>query len=284
MLRIASMLARCAAFALAVAEPAGAGAPGDGPCAGLEPGPTHSVIRVLDGETVVLDDGGELRLVGALAPRALEVEAEAGAWPAEAAAAQALRALVLGRSIELRFGHDRTDRYGRLEAQAFLLDEDGGRRWIQGLLLQQGHARAYAPAGDAGCGADLLAAERPAREARRGLWANAAYQVRPADNAAELARYRATFQVIEGIVIRVATVREAIYLNFDRNWRRGFSVALRRNESGLLGAYAGNPKALEGRGVRVRGWIEQRGGAPVIDASAGALIEVLAVPPRPDDR
>jgi endonuclease YncB( thermonuclease family) len=276
------MLARCIGLALAIAEPAGA--LGDAPCAGLEPGPAHSVIRVLDGETVVLDDGRELRLVGALAPRALEVDAEPGAWPPEAAAIEALRALVLGKSIELRFAHDRTDRYGRLQAQAFLLDEEGERRWIQGVLLQQGHARAYAPGGDPGCSADLLAAERPAREAQRGLWANAAYQVRSADNSAGLARYRVTFQVVEGTVIRVAQVRETIYLNFDRNWRRGFSASLRRAESGLLGAYAGNPKRLEGHGVRVRGWIEQRDGTTVIDASAGGLLEVLAPPPRPGGR
>ena len=46
----------------------------------------------------------------------------------------------------------------------------------------------------------------------------------------------------------------------------------------LLGDSADNPKALEGKVVRVRGWIERRSGAfdgPVIDLSAGGLIEVL---------
>src|SRR5262245_17214436 len=58
-------------------------------CAGLEPGPARTVTRVLDGETVALDDGTELRLIGALAPRAVDADAEA--WPAEAAATEALR-------------------------------------------------------------------------------------------------------------------------------------------------------------------------------------------------
>jgi endonuclease YncB( thermonuclease family) len=219
--RTAPILARYAAFTLAIVAPIGAPALADTPCAGLEPGPAHSVTRVLDGETVVLDDGRELRLVGTLAPRALEVDAEPGAWPAEAAATEALRALVLGRSIELWLARERTDRYGRLQAQAFAIETDGGRRWVQGAMLQQGHGRAYALPGDLACSADLLAAERPAREGRRGLWASAAYQVRSADNPAELMRYRATFQVVAGTVVRVAHVRETIYLNFDRNWRRG---------------------------------------------------------------
>jgi micrococcal nuclease len=251
-----------------------AGAPSPMACTELQAGPARTVTRILDGETVVLDDGRELRLIGALAPRALDADAEAGAWPAEAAAAEALRALVLGKSIELRFGGERTDRYGRLQAHAFLIEGDG-RRWVQGLLLQQGTARAYALAGGRSCGPDLLAAERPAREARLGLWAEAAYQVRAADKPAELLRYRATFQVVEGRIVRVGQTRGSLYLNFDRNWRRGFSVSLRRDASEALGSYAGNPKSLEGRTVRVRGWIEQKGGAPVIDLSAAGMIEIL---------
>ena len=47
-------------------------------CPGLEAGPTRSVARVLDGETVALDDGTELRLIGALAPRAIDAAAESG--------------------------------------------------------------------------------------------------------------------------------------------------------------------------------------------------------------
>jgi endonuclease YncB( thermonuclease family) len=253
-------------------------------CAELAPGPTHSVSRVLDGETVVLDDGRELRLIGALVPRALDADAGPGTWPMEAAASEALSTLVLAKSIELRFPDERTDRYGRLQAHAFLVEGDA-RRWVQGALLQQGVARAYAQPGDSRCGADLLAAERPAREARRGLWAEAAYQVRSADNPAELMRFRTTFQVVEGTIVRVGLTRGSIYLNFDRNWRRGFSASLRRDGSAMLGAaYDDNPKGLEGRSVRLRGWIDERSGAPAIDLSAGGLIEVLETPAPRDNR
>jgi endonuclease YncB( thermonuclease family) len=252
-------------------------------CADLEGGPARSVVRVVDGETVTLDDGTELRLIGALAPRALDADAEPGAWPMESAATEALRALVLGKSIEIRFARERLDRYERLQAQAFLI-EGGARRWVQGALLQQGLARAYALAGDRNCGGELLAAERPAREAGRGLWAEAAYQVRSADDPAVLLRYRTTFQIVEGAIVRVGVTSGSIYLNFDRNWRRGFSASLRRDDSALLGAYASNPKSLEGLTVRVRGWIDQRDGAPVIDLSAGGLVEVPETPAQPGNR
>ena len=244
-------------------------------CAGLETGPMRTVARVIDGETVALDDGTELRLIGALAPRAIDAGAEPGTWPLELAAQEELRALVLGKSIELAFDRERTDRYGRLQAHAFWM-EGGDRRWVQGHLLQQGLARAYAQAGNRACAGEALEAERMAREARRGLWGDAAYRARPADSPRELLRYRSTFQVVEGRIARVAQGRGSIYLNFGDN-RRAFAASLRRGDRGLLGPFADDPKALEGRLARVRGWIEQRQG-PTIDLSTAGLIEVLDAP------
>src|SRR5690606_16442773 len=73
--------------------------------------------------------------------------------------------------------------------------------------------------------------------------------------------------------------RTTIYLNFARDWRRGFSASLRRRDRDLLGTYAGRPSRLEDRRVRVRGWIaRQRSGAPIVDLSAGGVIEVLPPP------
>jgi micrococcal nuclease len=111
-------------------------------CTGLESGPARTVTRIIDGETAALDDGTELRLIGALAPRAIDAGTEPGTWPAEIAAMEELRALLLGKSVELAFGGERNDRYGRLLAQAHVREGDN-RRWVQGHLLEQGLARAY---------------------------------------------------------------------------------------------------------------------------------------------
>ena len=249
-------------------------------CSDLTPGPARTVTRIIDGETVGLDDGSELRLIGALAPRAIDAGAAAGTWPTEIAVVEELRALLLGKSVELAFGGERADRYGRTQAHAFIRDGDA-MRWVQGHLLAQGLARAYVVAGNRACASALLAAERGAREAQRGLWADAAYQVRSSDKLGQLQRARSTFLLVEGRVVGVAQVRGMIYLNFATDWRRAFSVSLRRADRGLLGAHAGAPKALEGRLVRVRGWIEQRSGSatgPAIELSTAGLIEVLDTP------
>src|SRR6185369_1802614 len=127
-------------------------------CTGLEPGPERTVTRIIDGETAALDDGTELRLIGALAPRAIDAGTEPGTWPAEIAAKEELRALLLGKSLELAFGGERNDRYGRLLAQAHVREGDN-RRWVQGHLLEQGLARAYILADNRACADALLAAE-----------------------------------------------------------------------------------------------------------------------------
>jgi len=72
-------------------------------------------------------------------------------------------------------------------------------------------------------------------------------------------------------------VRESgatIYVNFGRRWTRDFTVIILKRVSRAFTAAGVEPKQLEGHRIRVRGWIEQRGG-PVISAEAPEQIEVL---------
>jgi endonuclease YncB( thermonuclease family) len=278
-------LDRIARFALAAALAMGSSGQAAGTagreqqptgCAGLEPGPKRTVARVIDGETLALDDGTEVRLIGALAPRAGDAGAEPGRWPPEVAAIAELEAIALARSVELAFGGERTDRYGRALAHV-TWREGEHRRWLQGHMLEQGLARAYVQAGNRACATELIASEAIARGAVRGLWAEAAYAVRPAGAPLVLLGRRSSFEIVEGHIERVGQGRNAIYLDFGAG-RGALSASLRRSDRALLGVSADNPKALEGKLVRVRGWIERRSGAftgPLIDLSAGGLMEVL---------
>jgi hypothetical protein len=82
------------------------------------------------------------------------------------------------------------------------------------------------------------------------------------------------FVVAEG---RVQSVREAgatLYINFGRRWTQDFAVTISRRSMAAFEA-AGVPfKSLERKRVRVRGWVEQRGG-PRIHASWAGQIEVV---------
>ena len=222
----------------------------------LSPIGTASVAAVRDGRTVLLGDGRELRLA------AIET--------GEASRA-ALQALVSGRRLRLeRLAADH-DRYGRLVAFAFAGD---AQESVQQTMLEQGYARVAARVGDKACADRLLAAERTARTAKRGLWADPNFAPLSAENLPRLQAERGQFVLVEGKVLSVRESGATIYVNFGRHWTRDFTVTILRRARGAFIAAGIEPKKLEGRNIRVRGWVEQRGG-PIIAAEAPEQIELL---------
>jgi endonuclease YncB( thermonuclease family) len=257
------------AVALAACSNAAAAAE---PCA-PEDGGLHTVSRVIDAETIALEDGSEVRLIGALPPNRFDGPA-AGAL--EASTREALERLVQGRRIELRYGGRQRDRYGRRLAQVFVLDGDKNI-WVQGQLIEAGHARAYALPGNDTCLKDMIEKERQARQNSRGIWINSYQFVRNSDQVRELLTLRGRFVLVEGRVHAVAERGGRVYLNFGRDWRQDFTASappwlLRRNAEAakLL-------RLLEGRAVRVRGWLERRNG-PFIEIASVGDVEVLDEP------
>jgi endonuclease YncB( thermonuclease family) len=217
---------------------------------------TANATAVRDGRTLMLDNGQELRLAG------IEVADDSGA---------ALEGLVTGRALRLeRLGAER-DRYGRVVAFAFAGD---AQQSVQHALLEQGRARVAARIGDKACADGLLAAEKTARAAGRGLWADPNFAPLSAENLTRLQAMRGQFALVEGKVLSVRESGATIYVNFGRRWTRDFTVTILRRLGKAFTIAGVEPKKLEGRRIRVRGWIEQRGG-PIIMAETPEQIEVL---------
>jgi micrococcal nuclease len=243
----------------------------------LEPGAAHTVTGVIDGETVTLDDGSSVRLIGSLAPQAVDVGAAAGAWPAEADATRMLSDLVLGKSVQLAYGGRRTDRYGRHLAHLFLSSNEGST-WVQGALLASGVTRAYGLPGNFVCAMELRAHERQAQLERRGLWTMPVYQMKSAADPKSLMFRRGQYEIVEGTIASISRTKSAIYLNFGRDWKSDFTA---RIDGALIAADPSFDAALstwEGRHVAVRGWIERRNG-PMITLQDLSQIEDLTSPP-----
>ncbi len=234
-----------------------------------EQGGTHRVAAVLDGETLRLDDGGEVRLIGALAPRP----------PDRDTARRALAELVDGRSVLLRYADRKRDRYGRALAQVVTQADAAGAPgssgiWIQQSLVRAGLARAYALPGSVACLRALMAAEAEARAAKAGHWGSGAFTVRQAADVTTLSRRIGLFEIVEGEVHQAARTKDLTYINFGSDWRRDFTAAIATGPVDRANALE-RLKALAGRTIRVRGWIERRNG-PMIVLGALEEIEVLA--------
>lgn len=63
---------------------------------GLQPGETGTVVEIVDGYTLMLDNGIEVRLVGLQAPKLPLGRRGFAAWPPAAVSKQALHVLAMG--------------------------------------------------------------------------------------------------------------------------------------------------------------------------------------------
>jgi len=217
---------------------------------------TGTVASVRDGRTLLLADGRELRLA------AIEATDDSR---------DALQFLVGKRDLRLKKLGPEVDRYGRLVAFAFA---DNSPQSVQQALLEQGRARVSARIGSKGCADLLLSAERAARAASRGLWADPNFAPLRSENLDRIAAARGQFALVEGKVLSVRESGATIYLNFGRRWTHDFTVTILKRHRRAFTTAGIDPKRLEGYPIRVRGWIEQHSG-PVIEAAVPEQIEVV---------
>ena len=219
----------------------------------LTPQGEGRVSSIIDARTLRMDDGREVRLAG--------IETNA-------ANTSALAALVAGRDVALRGETDAPDRYGRQPAFVFLNSADAS---VQSLLLVQGQALVSSAVADKPCAAELSAAEAVARRARRGIWANSA-AIKNAESPGELLTRIGQFTLVEGKVLSVRQAGAVTYINFGRRWTRDFAVTISRRMVPAFEAAGIGLKSLENKRIRVRGFIEARGG-PRIEALRVGQIE-----------
>ncbi|NQV85135.1 MAG: thermonuclease family protein [Rhodospirillales bacterium] len=258
-------------FVLLIAVPAAAKGLPDG----LKPGAEATIARVVDGDTVVLEtpvDGArQVRLVGLQAPKLPLGRKNFPVWPLATESKRALEELTLGRRVRLFFGGVQKDRHGRLLAH--LHTADGV--WVQGEMLGRGMARVYSFPDNRAAVADMLAFERAAREAGRGIWGHPFYGVRDAMDTKAVSRLAGTFQVVRGRVAKAARIKSRVYLNFGQNWRDDFTITIETSARRMFDKAGTDPLSLQGKIVRVRGWLKKYNG-PMIELSHPEQIEVIS--------
>jgi endonuclease YncB( thermonuclease family) len=224
------------------------------PCS-LTPQGEGRVSAVIDARTFRMDDGREVRLAG--------IETVA------ANSTIALNDFVAGRNVTLRGEIDAPDRYGRQPAFVFV---EQAATSVQSQLLAQGDALVSGTVGDKACAAEFSAAEAAARRARRGIWAESA-AIKNAESPGDILARIGQFTVVEGKVLSVRQAGATFYLNFGRRWTRDFAVTISRRAMAAFEAAGLSLKSLENKRIRVRGWIEARGG-PRIEALQVGQIEM----------
>lgn len=265
-----AMLAALAACGLGAAHAAAAAG-----CTGLVAGPRGIVAEVTDGDTLVLDSGLVVRLIGTQAPKLPLGRKGFEAWPLADAAKAELEALTLGKSVEVRYGGERVDRYNRALGQLFVLGPP--EVWVQEQMVERGFARVYSFPDNRRCLSDLFAAEQKARSGGLGIWSDPYYSVRQAGQAADILKLAGRYELIEGQVLTAERAGNLIYLNFGRDWKTDVTAVIDRDSEKLFKTSGIDPLGYAGKRLRIRGWIDSRDG-PRVEITHPEQVEVLSSP------
>lgn len=215
------------------------------------------VVKIIDGDTLLLENNREVRLVGLQAPKIALGREGFKEWPLGYDAKDALADISLNKSVYLYFGGREMDRYGRILAHLFL--EDG--TWVQGEMLRRGMARVYSFADNRSVVAEMLNAERYAFIANRGIWALDYYKLKPQETSG---KFTNSFQIITGKIKEVATVRSNTYLNFGDDYRTDFTIVVPNRVKRMFEQMDINLSDLKDKNIFVRGWLKYYNG-PSID-------------------
>ncbi|MBF0169019.1 MAG: thermonuclease family protein [Alphaproteobacteria bacterium] len=225
-------------------------------------GETVTAVEAIDGDTIRLQGGKELRLSGLVAPKDDEPLAEA--------AKKTLDRLVRGKRLILA-AESAKDRFGRRRAQAGL---EASGTWLQSEMLIRGLARVASAADDSQGIKTLLALEESARQERQGLWADRRYAVRKADHVPA-----GRFEIVEGTILASGRGIGRTYLNFGADWKTDFTLTLDGEASKLFREAKLTPAKMVGQKVRVRGFVILTNG-PMIELSHPDQVEFLDPPPE----
>ena len=278
--------ARRATIALGAMVLLASAAPAAAAGCSFEPQGEGRVAAVIDARSFRLQDGREVRLAG-IEPVSPE-QPLSGKPVSEKPVSEkpflekpflkkplanrppALAAILANREVILRGDDDTPDRYGRQPAFVFLPPSE---TLVQDELLAQGEALVSATVTDKECASVLLAAEAAAREAKRGIWADPS-AIKNSESSGDILAGIGRFTLVEGKVLSVRQAGATTYLNFGRNWTRDFAVTISMRVLPVFEAAGIIPKSLENRRIRVRGFVEARGG-PRIELLRVGQIELL---------
>lgn len=128
-----------------------------------EDGDSVVVARVIDGDTIELADARRVRYIGIDTPETVDPRAIARCFGKEAY--ERNKEMVLGKRVRMENDVSETDKYGRLLRYVYV-----GDVFVNRALVEDGYANASAYPPDVRYQHLFTAAERIAREQKRGLW------------------------------------------------------------------------------------------------------------------
>lgn len=123
------------------------------------------VTKVIDGDTIKLDSGENIRFIGIDAP-----ETSRGKECYADEATQFLKQLVENKQVTLIKDVSEADRFGRPLRYVMVIDENGSELFVNEVLVRGGYAEAASYPPDTAKDDILQQAEEEAKQEKKGLW------------------------------------------------------------------------------------------------------------------
>jgi len=218
-----------------------------GSCSATERLEKAAVRKVLDGDTVLLDNGNKLRLIGINTPEAEHKDKKRRHMiiPAEPLADRATNLLKhelekVNYRVAIQIGRDRRDRHSRLLGHLFTRD---GRN-LTARLLRRGMGFHIAIPPNLKLLDCYQRAEQHARKKKRGIWGNDYFRAR---NSLRIPDKDSGFIHVGGKVTRLGRSRRAHYLDLPG----AVSIKIDRRD---LHYFKKPLDKLVGTRITARGW------------------------------
>lgn len=207
---------------------------------------TAKVAYVYDGDTIKLTDGRKIRLIGINTP-----ERGRNGKPDEPfylAAKQQLQQIITDNQslVKIVFGKDKHDRYKRLLAHIFTLDNKN----ITAILIKKGLGFTIAISPNIQLIDCYQDAEREAKKLKRGIWNHTYSQ---AIDVTSLKKNTRGFHRVSGTIQRVGESRSSFWLNLNSKSKVKFALRILKKDMPYFTKY--HPRDLLNHQITARGWI-----------------------------
>lgn len=126
------------------------------------------VAKVVDGDTLDLENGQVVRFIGIDTPETVDPRRPVGCFGKEAS--NEVKGLLTNKTVILQKDVSEVDKYKRLLRYVYLPLDNGQILFVNDYLIREGFAKVLTYPPDVKYNEQFRQAEREAREQKRGLW------------------------------------------------------------------------------------------------------------------
>lgn len=187
-----------------------------------------------------------------------------------------LEDMLEGKKVKLYQRKD-TKKFGyktRLDHFLGHVVRDSDNLWVQGSLLSEGYVRIRPSAYNIEAANTMKTIEAAARNKQIGIWSQTGQSKHRLFSPEDAIDGVDQWGVVEGVVAKVATINNILYLNFGTDWRKDFTIMIENDTRRKFQQSNINPISLAGSKIRVHGWLEEYNG-PMIKLLDPIWLELI---------